>query len=127
MSSRARKSVSSANAPTGRGAAVALKLPANHVRFLASTFEQVRDGVRDELRECPEDLKNPEHRRREEAAYGRLLTSLEELAIVPDSDVLAILADLATMIEKDNEHARVVTEHEALHGLLDHLTGGEGR
>jgi hypothetical protein len=110
--------------PKGRGAAVALKLPVDHVRFLRDVFEQAHDGVRDELREYPESLKDPERLRREDAAYGLLLTSLDEPVIVPSPDVLAILADLATMIDAGNEHARVVTEHEALNGLLDQLTEG---
>lgn len=111
--------------PKGHGAAVALKLPADHVRFLRDTFEQARDGVRDDLENYPEGLKDPEHLRREDAAYGRLLTALDELAIVPDPDVLAILADLAAMIDAGNEHSRVLSEHEALQGLLDQLTGGQ--
>ena len=35
--------------PMGRGAAVALDLPAEQVRFLRGTFESARSGVRDEL------------------------------------------------------------------------------
>lgn len=113
--------------PTWRGAAVALKLPADQARFLRDTFEKARDGVMEELRDYPKRLKDPEHLRREEAAYGRLLAALDELAIVPDADVLAIVADLATIIDAGNEYSRVVTEHEALHGLLDQITAGGGR
>lgn len=113
--------------PTRRGAAVALHLPADHVRFLRGIFEKARAGVRDELRDYPKKLKDPEHLRREAAAYGRLRAALDELVIVPDGDVLAVLADLAQVIDAGNEHSRVVCEHEALHGLLDQLTGGEDR
>lgn len=105
------------------GAAIALKLPADHVRFLRGVFEQACDGVRDELQEYPDTLKDPEHLRREEAAYGRLLMALAELAIVPDAEVLALVADLATVIDGSNQYSRVVAEHEALHGLLDQLAG----
>jgi hypothetical protein len=111
--------------PMGRGAAVALKLPADHIRFLRGTFEQARAGVRDELEEYSEKLKDPEHLRREETAYGRLVVALDELVIVPDAAVLALVADLATVIDGSNQYSRVVTEHEALHGLLDQLAGGE--
>ena len=31
--------------PTGRGSAVALKLPADHVRFLRGLFKDARAGV----------------------------------------------------------------------------------
>jgi hypothetical protein len=111
--------------PMGRGHAVALNLPVDHTRFLRGAFEQGRAGVRDELEEYPEQLKDPEHLRREEAAYGRLLVALDELVIVPDADVLALVADLATVIDGSNQYSRVVAEHEALHGLLGQLAGRE--
>ena len=110
--------------PTGRGAAVAIKLTVNRVRFLRGVFDQARDGVRDDLANYPDGLKDPEHLRREDAAYGRLLTALDELVIVPDPEVLAILADLATMIDASNQYRRVVREHETMQSLLDQLTGG---
>ena len=112
--------------PMGSGAAVALKLPADHVRFLRGIFEQARAGVRDELKEYPEQLKDPGHLRHEKAAYGRLLVALDELVIVPDADVLALVADLATVID-GSKYTRIVAEHDALHGLLDQLAGGEDR
>jgi hypothetical protein len=108
--------------PTGRGSAVALNLPADHVRFLRSTFEKARAGVKDELEEFPAQL-DPERLQREEAAYARLLAALDELVIVPDQDVRNVLGDLAGIIDQGNEHRRVVTEHEALHGLLAELRG----
>lgn len=108
--------------PTGRGEAVALKIPADHVRFLRSTFEKARAGVKDELEGFPDQL-DPERLRREDATYGRLLAALDELAIVPDRDVLDLLGDLAGVIDQGNEYRRVVTEHEALHGLLAQLRG----
>lgn len=113
--------------PTGRGAAIALKPPADHVRFLRGIFTSAREGVRDELRDYPDDLKDPDHLRREVAAYGRLLTALDELVIVPDRDVRDLVGDLAHIIDRSNEYSRVVAEHEALHGLHAQLGGGEGR
>jgi hypothetical protein len=108
--------------PTGSGAAVALKIPADHIGFLRSTFEKARAGVKDELEEFPDQL-DPERLQREEAAYGRLLAALDELVIVPDRDVLDVLGDLAGIIDQGNEYRRIVTEHEALHGLLALLRG----
>jgi hypothetical protein len=108
--------------PTGRGAAVALDIPADQVRFLRSTFEKARAGVKDELEEFPDQL-DPERLQREEAAYGRLLAALDKLAIVPDQDVRDVLGDLAGIIDEGNEYRRVVSEHEALHGLLAQLRG----
>jgi hypothetical protein len=108
--------------PTGSGAAVTLNIPADHVRFLRSTFEKARAGVKDELEEFPDQL-DPERLQREEAVYTRLLAALDELVIVPDQDVLDVLGDLARVIDEGNEYRRVVTEHEALHGLLAQLQG----
>jgi len=113
--------------PTGRGAAVVLKLPADHVRFLRAVFTDARAGVRDELAGYPDRLGNPGNLRREDAAYGRLLAALDEMVVVPDADVRDVLGDLAGIIDRGNEYRRVVTEHEALHGLLAQLGGGKGR
>jgi hypothetical protein len=112
--------------PTGRGAAVALQIPADHVRFLRGVFEKARDGISDELEEFPDQL-DPKRLHREHAIYGRLLTALNELVIVPDRDVCDVVGDLAGVIDRGNEYGRVVAEHEALRGLLDQLGGGESR
>ncbi len=109
--------------PTGRGSAVALNIPADQARFLRSVFQMARDGIKDELAKYPKQLQEPARLCREEAAYGRLLAALDELVIVPDGDVRAVLADLAKIIDAENEHARVVAEHEALHDLLAQVEG----
>jgi len=110
--------------PTRRGAAVALRFPAGHVHFLRRTFEDALDGVKDEL-ESAEQPNDPDGLRREEAVYGRLLAALDELVIVPDDEVRALLDRLAQIIDRSNEYERVVTEHEALTNLIDQL-GGAG-
>jgi hypothetical protein len=110
---------------TSTGTAVALNLPADHVRFLRSTFKSARAGIYDELREYPGQLGEPSRLRREAIVYGRLLTALDELVIVPDADVHVVLGDLAKIIDDSNEYGRVIAEHGALHGLLDQL-GGSG-
>jgi len=111
--------------PTGRGAAVALKLPADHVRFLRETFGDALDGVKDELESARP--KDPERLCREEAAYGLLLAALDGLVLVPDDDVREVVRHLVRIIDESNEYERVVTEHDALNGLLLQLRGGEGR
>jgi len=110
--------------PTGRGTAVALSFTADQVRFLRGIFKAARSGVREELATYPEQLRDPSRLHREEAVYGRLLTALDELVIVPDRDVRDLLRHLAEVIDQDNEYERVVSEHEALHGLLGQLTEG---
>lgn len=113
--------------PTGHGAAVALQIPADQVRFLRGLFRSARAGIRQELREYPKQLKEPARLHREDIAYGRLLTALDELVIIPGADVRDVLGDLAHIIDRSNEYKRVVAEHEALHGLLDQLKGGKSR
>lgn len=113
--------------PTGRGAAVALKIPADQVQFLRGLFEDARAGVLSDLKEHSGQLREPARQRREEAAYGRLLIALDELAIDPDCDVRGVVGDLAQSIDAANEYSRVVSEHDALHGLLAQLTGGDAR
>jgi hypothetical protein len=112
--------------PTGSGAAVALNLPADQVRFLRSTFEKARAGVKDELEEFPNQLE-PKRLEREEAVYRRLLAALDAQVIVPDRDVRDLLSDLAEIVDRANEYSRVVEEHDALHGLLAQLGGGVAR
>lgn len=90
-------------------------------------FSKAPAGVRQELAEYPEQLKEPARLRREDAAYGRLLAALDELVIVPDPDVRVVVGDLAQIIDSGNEYGRVVAEHEALHGLLGQFEGGESR
>jgi hypothetical protein len=110
--------------PIGDGPTVALTIPADHVRILRGVFEDAREGAREDLANYPEGLKDPACLRRDVDAYGQLLTALDELAIVPDAEVLAVVADLAQIIDGSNEYSRVVAEHDALHGLLAQLTGG---
>ncbi len=47
--------------------------------------------------------------------------------IVPDDEVREVVTTLAQIIDGSNEYERVVAEHEALHGLLGQIGGGEGR
>ncbi len=56
--------------PMGRGAAVALKITADQVRFLRSVFGMAREGVKDELANYPTQLGDPTRLRREETATG---------------------------------------------------------
>jgi hypothetical protein len=113
--------------PTGRGSAVTLKIPADQVRFLRGLFKDARAGVRQELKDYPKQLKDPTRLRREDAAYGRLLAALDECVIVPDRDVREVVTSLAQVIDGSNEYERVVSEHEALQGLLGQIKGGESR
>lgn len=113
----------SAQNPKGPHAFVGLSIAAYHADFLRETFEGARAGVRAELREYPGQVCDPERLRREAATYTRLLTAIEERAIVPDAEARELVADLALAIDRENEYARVAAEHEALHGLLAQLPG----
>ena len=107
--------------PTGHGRSVALTIQADHARFLRRVFEAARDGIRDDLAEFPDQLRDPKRSRREIGAYGRLLTALDTGVIVPDRDARDVLGDLARTIDAGNEYERVVCEHAALWGVLDQL------
>jgi hypothetical protein len=107
--------------PKGPCASVGLGIAAYHADFLRETFEGARAGVCAELREYLDQVSDPERLRREAATYSRLLTALEERAIMPDAEAREVVADLARTIDRDNEYARVIAEHEALHGLLAQL------
>jgi hypothetical protein len=115
----------SAQNPKGPDASVGLSIPAYHADFLRETFENARAGVCAELREYPDRVSDPERLRCEAMAYSLLLTALEERAIVPDVEAREVVADLARAIDRENEYARVVAEHEALHGLLAQLPDGQ--
>jgi hypothetical protein len=114
--------------PTGDGAAVALTIPPDDLKFLRSTFAMVRDGLREELVRFPDKLLEPERLQREVATYGRLLDALDalSLSVIPDRKVCEVVAHVAQVIDQGNEYSRVVAEHAALHGLLDQLAGSPG-
>jgi len=80
-----------------------------------------RDGIRDELAEYPDELREPVRLHREEAAYEKLLSALDSSSIVPDADVRQVLTDLAETIDRTNEYERVVAEHAALLGVRDQI------
>lgn len=112
--------------PTDDGPAVALTISADQARILRPLLEMVRDGVRDELANYPDRLREPQRLRREEDVYGRLLAALDGSSVIPDPELVAVLAELATVIDASNEYCRVVAEHDALHGLLARVGGCQG-
>jgi hypothetical protein len=113
--------------PTGTDSTVALTIPPDHAAFLRTVFKMARDGIRAELSEHLDRLREPARVHREEAIYDRLLAALDTGSIVPDRDVRDVLGDLATVIDSGNEFKRVITEHDALHGLLGQITGDGSR
>lgn len=113
--------------PTGRGAAVALTVPADHVAFLLSVLTMARDGIRDELARYPERLREPKRLHREEAVYDALLAALDSGSLVVSDDTRQVLFELAQMIDRENEYERVVAEHAALLGLHEQISEGARR
>lgn len=111
--------------PTGDGDVITLTISAEHRKFLRDLFEIARNGIQEELTQYPKQLKEPGRLHREEVAYKKLLAALKSHSIIPDRDVRDVLRDLAEIYDRENEYERVITEHEALHGLLDQLVGGE--
>jgi hypothetical protein len=110
--------------PMGERPAIALTIPAGDSPFLRRVLTAARDGLREELGDFVDQLREPTSRLlREEAAYGKLIDSLDGAWIHPDGDLCTALSVLAEAIDRDNEYGRVVFEHAAVHGLLDQLEG----
>ncbi|MDX6608235.1 MAG: transposase [Solirubrobacterales bacterium] len=93
--------------PTGSGAAVALALSADQVRFLRSTFQKARVGVKDELEEFRDQL-DPERLRREEAALHQV--ALTQARVHPEARAYL-----------DKKRAEGKTTKEAFRCLKRHL------
>jgi hypothetical protein len=113
--------------PTGGGPAVALSIPPDDATFLCSVFEMARGGIRDELAEHPDSLRQPIRLRREEAVYDALLAALEARSVIATGDLCCVLGDLAQLIDLANEYQRVLAEHAALLGLRKQICEGAGR
>jgi hypothetical protein len=110
------------NDPTKDKTPVRLDLPRSDRKFLEELLRMARDGVRGELREHGSRLREPRRMRREEEAYERLLSAIEEQRVfVPDPEVCIVLAGLAEVVDASNEYARVTAEHKAIRGLLASL------
>ncbi len=109
--------------PTGSASALALTISPDQARVLRPILKMVRDGVREELATHLSQVREPGRLRREEDAYGQLLAALDKGSVVPDSQLVGVLAELAASIDAANEYSRVVAEHDALHDLLAQVAG----
>ncbi len=111
--------------PTGDGSPVALNLPAEHVAVLRDNLNDWLDGLRSDL-VTPERLQDPERRQREAEAYERLLLALTTRQLfLPDEEAEVFLRSAAEGYDEANDYAEVVANHDAMHGLLAVLEGGE--
>lgn len=111
--------------PTCGKRAVPLDLPAEQITTLRDSLTAWLGGVRSDLA-TPERLKDPDRTRREAQTYERLLVGLTlGQLFVPDQEAEAALREAAEGFDKENGYTEVVAEHEAMHGLLAVLKGGE--
>lgn len=113
--------------PTGGGSTVAVTIPPHHEPFLRDLFEIARGGIRGELAEYPDQLREPARLRREEGAYDALLAALDSGSLIVSDDTRRVLCELAQMIDRENEYERVVLEHAALLGLREQVCEGAER
>ena len=113
--------------PTGGGPAVALSIPPDDATFLRSIFQMAQGGIRGELAEYPESLREPTRLHREDAVYDALLAALDSGSLRVTGDLRCVLCDLAQLIDRTNEYTRVVAEHAALLGLRKQVCTGAGR
>lgn len=100
--------------PTGGGPAVALTISRRDRTFMRGVFRMARGGIRDELAEYPDALREPLRLHREEAVYDVLLAALDNGSLVVTGDLRCVLSDLAKTIDRANEYERVLAEHAAL-------------
>ena len=107
--------------PTDHGDAVSLKITPADAEFMRRVFTMALDGIRDELDNYPDDLREPKHLHREEGIYESLLAALDGGPIIPDHYIRQVLHDLTEMNDRENEYVRVVAEHDALLGLQAQL------
>jgi hypothetical protein len=111
--------------PTSGGRFVALDLPPAQVSFLRDEMIGWLDSLRSDLR-TPDRLEDPQRCQREAEAVERLMVGLTTRQLfVPDEDAEALFRSAAESHDKENGYAEVVAAHDALHGLLAVLEGGE--
>jgi hypothetical protein len=113
--------------PTGDGCAVALSIPPDDATFLRGVCEMARGGIRDELAEHPESLREPTRLHREDAVYEALIAALDSGSIAATGDIRCVLSDLAQLIDQANEYERVLAEHAALLALRKQVCEGARR
>ncbi len=109
--------------PTDDGPALVLQIPAGNPPFLRLLFTAGRDGLREDLSDFVGELREPARRLREEAVYGQLLAAVDGAPLCLDHELVEALSHLAEAIDRENEYARVVAGHDALHGLLGEIKG----
>jgi hypothetical protein len=94
---------------------------------LRGLFKSARAGVRQELKEYPDQLKEPARLRREDAAYGRLLAALDELVVVSTTICEPSWATSQRSSTAATSTAGLSPSTRALHGLLGQLAEGKSR
>jgi hypothetical protein len=110
--------------PTGDDGAVARPIPTGNLPFLRGVVTAAQEGLRDDLACFADKLEQPRSALLlEDAAYTVLLTALDRGWVIPDDELRAAVSRLAESVDHDNEYARVVFEHDALHDLLGQLEG----
>jgi hypothetical protein len=111
--------------PTCGRRAVPLDLPADQITILRVDLADWLDGVRSDL-ETPDLLRDPRKSRREAHAYERLLTGLEQGAVlVPDEEARALVESAAKGNDEAQNYAEIVATHDAHNALLGLLGGAK--
>jgi hypothetical protein len=111
--------------PTGGGSLAALKLPDEHFAFLREEMTGWLGSLRSDLRK-PDELKDPARTQREVEAIERLLIGLTTGQVfIPDEEAETYLRAALESHDKENGYKEVVAAHDAMHGLLVVLEGGE--
>lgn len=108
--------------PTGGERAVILLFPDAQAEYLRKELAGLKEDLEGDLASHPDDPA-AERWRASAAAYGRLLTGLQNGVIVPDAEVQRLVRTWVEAHDREEQYARVIFEHEALHGLRSQLEG----
>jgi hypothetical protein len=112
--------------PTDAERVVPLDLPDEHTTLLRGHLDSCLEGLRGDL-ETPELLRDPDKDRRTADAYERLMAGLEQgEMVIPDEAAREAMEGIAVGFEQGTNYAALVTEHDAIYGLLARLEGRAG-
>jgi hypothetical protein len=110
---------------TGGGSLAALNLPDQHFAFLREEMTGWLGSLRSDLK-TPERLDDADRTQRQAEAIERLLVGLTTGQVfIPDEEAEAFLRAALESHDKENSYNEVVEAHDAMHGLLVVLEGGE--
>ncbi|HEX7245850.1 MAG TPA: hypothetical protein VF245_09825 [Solirubrobacterales bacterium] len=103
--------------------AKSLKITPESAKFLVELFTDLRNNLREQMREPGEGNPRLDEANRKLDIYEALLAGLARDAAFPDDDALReYVSGLAEGVDQANKYEQVVLEHRALAELVDALS-----